>query len=78
MKVVIYTNATCPYCQALKEYFNERQIIYQEKNVSEDLNARMTLIKNKILAVPTVCFNDEEWVVGFNPAKLDRFLDLHP
>lgn len=77
MKVVIYTTASCPHCKALKEYFNERQVTYQEKNVSEDIMARMTLIKRKILAVPTICIDDEEWIVGFNPNRLDKLFEPH-
>ncbi len=77
MKVVIYTTASCPHCKALIDYFNERHIDYQEKNVSTDLNARMTLIKRKILAVPTICIDDEEWIVGFNQVALDKTFDPH-
>lgn len=74
MKIVIYTNSACPHCGALKDYFNEHHIVYQEKNISEDLRARMELISNKILAVPAICVNDEEWIVGFSPAKLEHLL----
>lgn len=72
MRVVIYTTASCPHCKALIDYFNERHIAYDEKNVSTDLNARMTLIKRNILAVPTICIDDTEWIVGFDRETLDK------
>lgn len=77
MKVVIYTNVSCPHCQAVRDYLDQRQIPYQDKNVTEDLNARMTLIKHKILAVPTICIDDEQWIIGYNPIRLEKYFDSH-
>lgn len=75
MKIVVYTNSACPHCRALKDYFNEHHVIYQEKNISDDLHARMELISKKILAVPVICVDDEEWIIGYNPAKLEHILN---
>lgn len=74
MKIVIYTNSACPHCRALKDYFNQHRVVYQEKNISEDLHARMELIEQKILAVPVICVDDSEWIVGFTPSKLEHIL----
>ncbi len=74
MKIVVYTNSACPHCLALKDYFNEHRIVYQEKNISDDLHARMELIDKKILAVPAICIDDAEWIVGFNLPKLEHIL----
>lgn len=38
--VTIYTSSSCSYCHAAKDYFNENNIPYTEKNVSEDPEAR--------------------------------------
>ena len=74
MKIVIYTNSACPHCLALKEYFNQHHILYQEKNVSQDLHARMELIQKNILAVPAICIDDDQWIIGFSPIKLEHLI----
>ena len=43
-KVTVYTSTTCPYCQMAKEYLQEREIPYDEKNVQTDKEARLSLI----------------------------------
>ena len=43
-KVTVYTSTTCPYCQMAKEYLQEREIPFDEKNVQTDKEARSELM----------------------------------
>lgn len=36
MKIIAYTKTGCPWCEELKEFFNENNIEFIEKNVIEN------------------------------------------
>lgn len=74
-KVVIYTSSTCSHCHHAMEYFDSKNVAYEEKNVSLDPEARKFLMKNKILGVPAI-YIDDELVMGFDQAKIDELLGL--
>lgn len=73
--VVIYSSNTCGYCSMAKEYFNENNIEYTEKNVSTDLEARKDLMSKGFMGVPVIYVEDEV-IQGFDKAKLDELLGL--
>lgn len=74
-KVIVYTSNTCPYCNSAKEYLNDKGVDYEERNISQNKEARIELTKRGIRSVPTIIIGDEV-VVGFDPAKLDKLLDF--
>jgi len=73
--VVIYSSNTCGYCTMAKEYFNENNVEYTEKNVSTDLEARKELMSKGFMGVPVIYVEDEV-IQGFDKAKLDELLGL--
>jgi glutaredoxin-like YruB-family protein len=73
--VVIYSSNTCGYCTMAKEYFNENNVEYTEKNVSTDLEARKDLMSKGFMGVPVIYVEDEV-IQGFDKAKLDELLGL--
>lgn len=73
-KVTVYTSTTCPYCQMAKEYLQEREITFDEKNVQTDKEARSELMAMGYTGVPVICVDDQE-VVGFDKNKLDELLN---
>jgi len=73
MKVTIYSTATCVYCKMAKDFFNERNIKYEEFDVGNDLEKRREMVeKSDQMGVPVIQVG-EEIIVGFNKALL---LDL--
>jgi len=73
-KVVIYSTPTCPYCRRAKEYLSRRGIPYVDYNVAEDREKAKEMIqKSGQMGVPVFTIDDEV-VVGFNQAELDRLL----
>jgi glutaredoxin len=58
-----------------KEYFNENNVEYTEKNVSTDLEARKDLMSKGFMGVPVIYVEDEV-IQGFDKAKLDELLGL--
>ena len=58
----------------MKEYLSQKGLTYQDINVAENKEAAKEMIqKSKQMGVPVI-FVDDEFVVGFNQAKLDELL----
>lgn len=74
-KVTLYSSNTCPYCHMAADYLKEHNVEFEEKNVSEDPEARKFLIKNKIMGVPAI-YVDDVLVTGFDKERLNELLDL--
>lgn len=72
--VVIYTSSTCPFCTMAKDYFDEKNISYVEKNVQTDAAARNELMKKGYTGVPVINIDGEE-IVGFDRSRLEKLLD---
>jgi glutaredoxin-like YruB-family protein len=73
-KVVVYSTPTCPYCKRVKHYLDQKGISYVEHNVAEDAKAAQEMIrKTKQMSVPVIVI-DDEIVLGFDQALLDKLL----
>lgn len=73
--VTIYTTNTCAYCHAVKDYFKQKNVTYEEVNLDENPARRQELLNmSGQLAVPvtvvTKADNSKDVVVGFNLPKL--------
>lgn len=74
--VTIYTTPTCVYCKMSKEFFREKNIQYEEKNVATDAAARDLMVqKSGQLGVPVIDI-DGEIVVGFDKPRLSELLGV--
>lgn len=73
-KVTIFTSNTCPYCTMAKDYFKEKNIGFEEKNVQTDAVARDELMAKGYTGVPVIIVDDEE-IVGFDKMRLEKLLD---
>lgn len=73
-KIKIYTTPTCPYCWALKNFLKERDIQFEEIDVSKDEKAAMEMIeKTGQSGVPVLEINDEI-VIGFDRERIEELL----
>lgn len=72
-EITIYTSDTCGYCHMAKEYFDEKGISYNERNVSKDGDARKELMKMGYMSVPVIVIG-EETIVGFDKQKIESLL----
>ncbi len=73
-KVVIYSTPTCPYCKRAKDYLSRKGIPFVDRNVAVDRDAAKEMIqKSGQMGVPVITI-DDEIVVGFNQALLDKLL----
>lgn len=75
-KVLIYTTPTCAYCKMTKDFFQDNNVNYEEKDVSQDTAAREDMVaKSHQLGVPVIDI-DGEMIVGFDRDKLAELLEL--
>jgi len=73
-KVVIYSTPTCPYCKRAKDYLSQKGIPYVDRNVAQDRDVAKEMIeKSGQMSVPVIIV-DNEVVVGFDQALLDKLL----
>ena len=74
--VIIYTTPTCVYCKAVKEFFKEHNVEYEEKDVAADEQARDAMVeKSGQLGVPVIEVKGNI-VVGFDEKKLSELLGI--
>ncbi len=76
VKVTVYSTPTCPYCNTLKEFLKEHKIEFTEVNVAEDREAaKMIIRETNQMGVPVTKI-DDQWIVGFDEAKLKEVLKI--
>lgn len=82
MKITIYSTTTCPFCEMLKNFLEEKNITYTEKLVDQDAVAKeeMMVKSDGYLGVPfTVIAKDdgsEVKIVGFDKNLFNQSLGL--
>lgn len=74
-KVTIYSTTTCPYCVYAKEYFKNKGVAFEDKNVSNDRAAGQEMIaKSGQMGVPVIDI-DGQIIVGFQPNVFEELLN---
>lgn len=72
--ITVYSTPTCVFCHAVKEYFKQKGIKYQEKDLTQDADASEWVLKHTgQLAVPVIDM-DGEVIVGFDRHRIDEQL----
>jgi len=57
-KVIIYSGPVCAFCASLKDYLENRDIPYEEKDTSDPVNKK-ELISMGYMGVPVIKFGEE-------------------
>lgn len=72
--ITVYSTPTCVFCHAVKEYFKQKGVEYEEKDLTQDQSAtKWVLDHTGQLAVPVIDINGTV-VVGFDRPKIDAAL----
>ena len=75
--ITIYSTPTCSWCQAAKDYLHQREIEFEDVDVSADMGRAMEMVdKSGQQGVPVIDI-DGEIVVGFDRPRIDSLLDLN-
>ncbi len=75
-KIRIFTTPACPYCFTLMEFFKERNIEFEEIDVSQDEKARQEMIEKSGKMEAPILEIDSEIVIGFDRKKIEELLNL--
>lgn len=72
--ITVYSTPSCPYCIRLKNYLNQRGIVFTAIDVSVDKDGldKMVSLSGQ-MGVP-VSDIDGQIVVGFDKEKIDKLL----
>jgi glutaredoxin 3 len=72
--ITVYSTPTCVFCHAVKEYFRQKNVKYEEKDLTQDQDAAKWVLEHTgQLAVPVIDLNGTI-IVGFDRAKIDEEL----
>lgn len=78
--VIIYTTPYCHYCKMAKDFFNQNNIQYSEKDVAANKDAAEEMIeKSHQMGVPVTVVSDgngEHIIVGFDEEGFKSALEI--
>jgi glutaredoxin len=81
-RVLLFTQPGCLSCELMKIFLEARAIAFEERDITADLAARRIMTDQyDSVETPTmvIFFGDtEEVIIGFDPVRLDQFLDEAP
>ena len=76
-KVIIYSTPTCIYCRLLKDWLNEKKIVFTDYDLSSDVEKREEAIKKSgQMGVPVIVVDGKEVLVGFDQTTLSHVLGV--
>ena len=76
-KIRVYSTPTCTYCVVLKRYLDEKQVVYEEVDVSQNEEEQKRMIeKTGQMGVPVIEFGEEEFIIGFDKEKIEEALNI--
>jgi glutaredoxin len=81
-RVLLFTQPGCLSCELMKVFLEAKEITFEERDISSDLEARREMTEQHDSSeTPTlVIFSGEttEIIIGFDPVRLDQYLDSAP
>lgn len=77
-KVTIYTSPVCGYCKIAKQYFEQINVDYEEKDVSDPKIAEEAVERSGQMGVPIIFIGEgdaAQMLIGFKKDEIDKALD---
>tara|TARA_B110000211_G_C13779820_1_gene421384 strand:- start:32 stop:430 length:399 start_codon:yes stop_codon:yes gene_type:complete len=76
MKIIIYTNETCPYCKQVKEELTKNNIEFENRNTTEYVKEWNNIVSfTGMPNVPTLFFNNEYHAPGRDFGGIPNLLE---
>ena len=74
-KIIVYSTPMCPWCNVLKDFLKEKNIEFEEIDVSKDQEKAKEMIeKSGQMGVPQIEINGKI-IVGFDKAAIEKELE---
>lgn len=75
-KITVYSTPTCHFCHMAKDFFTANGIVYEDFDVSRDLDKRKEMVeKSGQMGVPVILI-DNNLIVGFNKPQIVELLGI--
>lgn len=76
MVIKVYSTPTCPWCHKAKEYLKQKNIQFEDIDVSTNRKAAQEMVKKSgQMGVPVLDINGEI-IIGFDIEAINRALSL--
>lgn len=78
-KVIVYSTSWCGFCRSEKQYFDSKNIAYEDKDVEKDASAQKELLEKidgNFQGVPVTDIGGDI-ILGFDRPKIDETLKKH-
>jgi len=74
-KIIVYSTPTCPWCHTLKDFLKEKNIEFEEIDISKDQEKSKEMIdKSGQMGVPQIEINGK-MIVGFDKEAIEKELE---
>jgi glutaredoxin-like YruB-family protein len=73
-EITVYTTASCPWCSKTKTYLKDKGVAFNEKDVADDSQAAQEMIDLTGQRTVPVVKKGGQYVVGFDPERLESIL----
>ena len=81
-RVLLFTQPGCLSCELMKIFLEAKEIAFEEHDINANLEARRAMTEQyDSTETPTLVIfsgETEEVIIGFDPVRLDQFLDPAP
>lgn len=71
MEVKVYTAPGCAWCQKVKEYLDQKHVVYQEINVAANREAAMEMVRKTSQRGVPVVEVDGVFLIGYDQDGMD-------
>jgi glutaredoxin len=82
IRVLFFTQPGCISCELMRMFLEAKEIAFEERDISTDLEARREMTdEHDSGETPTLVIisgETTEVIIGFDPVRLDQFLDPAP
>jgi len=73
--ILLFTQPGCFSCELIRVYLEAREIAFEERDISKDLEARRAMMETYGSNETPTMLIDKEVIIGFDPSLLDQILD---
>jgi len=75
-KVIVFSTPTCPYCHMVKAYLREKQVAFEDIDVSKDEQKATQMVERSGQTGVPQLWIDDLVVVGFNRPQINMVLGV--
>jgi glutaredoxin len=80
-RVLLFTQPGCLSCELMKIFLEAKAIAFEERDITDQKARRAMTEQYDSSETPTLVIlsgEKEEVIIGFDPVRLDQFLDAAP